>query len=224
MKSAPEIYEAFLIELDRYQSPDMQVIDFLHFWNTAVYDFIEGELVGFEMTNTVSDRLRMISHKREFPLNSDFCGTPVKSLLIPQEYFRLFGVKGVFKYARDFGFIHKKGDAFERSFKKMTADIDGFTADNRFYKPSSKRPYYEIIDNSIRFLYEDELKPSTELYIEKITLRYIKHPVPLALSDDFGSYNESPFPIDVNRLILKIAVILAMGTTEDQRIQLKTQL
>lgn len=224
MKTAVELYEAFLIELDHHGSPNAQVIEFLHFWNRATYAFIENELKDYELTNTVSDRLRMISHSNSFDLNQGGCSAPVKELNIPSDYFRLFGVKGTFEYARDHGFVFKKGEKFVRAITKLTADIEGFILENEFYKPSLKRPYYQILNNKIEFLYEDELKPSTEVFIRKVSLRYVKHPVPLSLSDDFQSYNSSPFPVDVNHLILGLAVLLFMGTSEDQRIQLKSKL
>lgn len=222
MKTAVELYEAFLIEIDRYGSPDAQVIDFLHFWNQAVYAFLERELAGFELTNTVSDRLRTLSHRAEFSLNTEGCTAPVRQLDIPENYFRLFGVKGVFRYGSDRGFVQKKGDRFVKTFKKFTADLDGFSHDNRFYRPSIRQPYYQILDNRIHFLYSEELRQAADPYLEKVTLRYLIHPRPLELSDNFAAFNSSPFPVDVNRLILKIAVVLFMGTTQDQRIQLKT--
>lgn len=224
MKTAVELYEAFLVEIDRYESPDCQVVDFLHFWNAAVYSFIESELRQFESTNTVSDRLRMVSHGRTVGLNSDSCNSPLTEWAIPDDYFRLFGLKGLFRFARDYAFANKKGDEYFKPLKKLTADMDGFILENRFYKPSPKNPFYQILDNKIHFVYQDELAPASHLYLKSFTIRYVKHPVSLQLSDDFESFNSSPFPTDVNYLILKIAVLMFMGTTQDERIQLKSKL
>jgi hypothetical protein len=225
LKTAVELYEAFLIEIDRYQSPDAQVIDFLHFWNAAVYSFIENELTQFEVTNTVSDRLMMISHGKVISLNTESCNEPKKSWIVPADYFRLFGIKAQFAYARDYGFANKKGDTYTKPLKKLTADLDGFIAENRFYKPSPKNPFYQILDGKIHFVYESEFtSTNSHLYIKEFALRYVKHPVPLTLSDDFSSFNSSPFGKDVNYLILNLAVVDYMATTEDQRIQLKSKL
>jgi hypothetical protein len=224
MITAVEIYEAFLIEIDRHESPDAQVVTFLHHWNTAVYSFIENELSVFELTNVVTDRLRHLSTQKELTVNAASCKAPETSVLIPLDYYRLFGVKGVFEYARDYGFKIKKGELIYKPFRKMNADLEGFVADNFYYAPAINRPFYRIFDNKINFLYGQKGLLSDLIFLKTLTISYIKHPIPLQLSDSFLSFNSSVFPIDVNRLILKIAVLDYMGSTGDDRVQIKSQL
>lgn len=222
MKTAVEIYEAFLIELDKFASPDAEVIDFLHSWHTAVYAFIENELRMFELTNTVTDRLRMLSVPYHAEINQPSCDRPVKHLDLPGDYYRLFGVSALFEYARDERFIKRKGKTFRKPVRKYTADIENFAMENRYYKPNKERPFYRIEGNRLFLVYDTEDKPADEIFARNISLRYIRQPQKLELSDDFQSFNESEFPVDVNMLILRLAVANRLGTTGDPRIQMKS--
>lgn len=225
MKTALEIYEAFLIELDKHSSPDAEVVDFLHAWRSGVYSFIESELLEFELTNKVTDRLRMISKPLAIDLNtSSDCSKPVKEADLPGDYYRLFGVKAIFEYSKDDDFKKRKGKLMLQPVKKLTADIENFSIGNKYYRPSENNPFYQIFGNRIEFVYETMDKPADHVFIKQATLRYVKQPEPLELSDDFSSFNSSEFPVDVNMLILKAAVVSYMSSTGDQRIQLKSQL
>lgn len=224
MKTTLEIYEAFLIELDKHSSPDAEVVDFLHAWRTGLYNFIESEMLEFEITNKVTDRLRMISKPLAIEINtSSDCSNPKKEADLPEDYYRLFGVKAILEFSKDDGFKTKKGKVMLKAVRKFTADIENFSLNNKYYRPSENNPFYQIFGNKIQFIYDSEENPADHVFIKQATLRYIKQPQPLELSDDFTAFNSSEFPVDVNMLILKAAVISYMSTTGDQRIQMKSQ-
>lgn len=220
------LYQGLHYQLDRFGAPTFEVAEFNYWWNFGTRKFVNKTLEVFDLTQKVSDALRILTTPGEEVLNVDDT-TDVRQVALPEDYYRLlnciFTIR--FKEARECFAI---GDKTQYPGLRMTADLEGFALKNTYHKPQYDRPYYQAIGSDLKLSVDTPDFPDTGVVIEKINFDYIKGPNVVKLESDFTTTedeNKCEFPEEITDEITKICLKLILERQGDaQRLQTNTSL
>lgn len=223
-----KLYQGLLYQLDRFGAPTFEVPEFNYWWNFATRKFINKTLDVFDLTQKVSDALRVLIEPGEEVLNPDD-STDVRKFTLKENYYRLLNCvfKIRFKEARD---CFKKADTVLYAAKRMTADLASFALKNTYHKPQYNRPYYQVVGSDLVLTIDTGDFPDTGVVIEKVNYNYIKAPNVIKLFPSFNPNDESAeekcnFPEEITDEITKLCLKLILERQGDvSRLQTNTSL
>lgn len=175
--SIQDVYRAVLIELNKVQAPSILLEDFVYFYNKAVQQYINRQYSVFEMTQQLTDDLRvlLLSHKavngvdlREKKGGNVMGGN--YECQLPEDYLHILNCICEFQdnYSQP-----KCGSTVASTFEEGANKLDtsqwSTVINNYYMRPSVKRPYFYIInvndpykDANHKNLFKDKLNPSRD--------------------------------------------------------------
>jgi hypothetical protein len=223
------LYQGLLYQLDRFGAPTFEVPEFNYWWNFATRKFVNKTLEVFDLTQKVSDALRVLTTPGEEILNAVDTDTDVRKIDLPEEYFRLLNciLTIRFKEARE---CFSKGDKTQHKGTRMTSDLESFALNNTYHKPQWDRPYYKVVGSELLLMIDTADFADNGIVIEKINFDYIKGPNVVKLYPTFDANDEAPeekceFPEEITDEITKICLKLIVERQGDvQRLQSNTSL
>lgn len=222
------LYQGLLYQLDRFGAPTFEVPEFNYWWNFATRKFVNKTLEVFDLTQKVSDALRILTTPGEEILNPDDT-TDVRQVDLPDDYYRLLNCMFTLRFKEDRE-CFAKGAKTQYPGTRMTADLEGFALKNTYHKPQYDRPYYQAIGNELMLTIDTPDFLDTGVVIEKINFDYIKGPNVVKLYPTFDANDEAPeekcdFPEEITDEITKICLKLIIERQGDaQRLQTNTSL
>lgn len=206
MKSALELYEGVLRELDKYGSPDFEIHEFNDFINRAQDIYLNEELKAYDMVDAVSDNLSVLVSNKSIPVN-ETDDSENRSGELPEDYRRITGCLAVIRVKTEFD-GYSQGTKLTFPARRMTADSESFSMDNSYFSPIVSRHvirlFRRVKGKSIEILYDTPMNPNNNILVEAIRLEYIRNPKRIKLSDDYESVEGSEFPENVDDRILSL--------------------
>lgn len=200
-----EIYQRILIDLDKYQTPELEIDYFNHYMVQAMNEYVDKKYQVFETTQKTTDDLREFSKRVSI---SKVVGE--ESFLLPDDYRHLLGLTGTAN--TDCGII-------KATFEKTTADTLAYNNRNYYRKPSRIRPYYQIIGNDV-FLYQG----NNINYFSQFLLEYISIPVYYYINpSDISDFSSPNYSDAIESQIIDLFVRAFRGATEQQTYQVSIQ-
>ena len=209
MTTSLQLYQAVLYYLNRYSAPDFDVADFRFFVNEAVEQWLKKELEQFELTQVVTDQVRVLIVQGTVPFNADET-TNLNLATLPIDYRHLIRteVKLFYKVASLSYAINSLRKVIA---KRITGDNWAYVYDNYYLKPvvtdADCTLYARAIGDKLNVLYESPGYPETTVNVREANIEYIRKPVAITLTDDYVS-STLEFPEDVNRDIARICAEL----------------
>jgi len=222
------LYQGLLYQLDRFGAPTFEVAEFNYWWNFSTRKFLNKTLEVFDLTQKVSDALRVLVEPGEEILNEDD-ETDVRTQVLPDDYYRLLNciVTIKFKESRE---CFVKDDTAAYPAQRLNADLEGFILKNTYHKPQWDRPYYQTVGDQLVLTIDTPDFQETGVYIEKINFDYIKAPNVVKLyasfdPDDEEDSEKCEFPEEITDDITKVCLKLLLERQGDaQRLQTNTSL
>jgi len=219
--SALALFKAVQYEIHKVEAPSFDLEEFNHFVNRAQLEYANRRYNLFETTQQLTDDLRSL--KREFIYVSN--STPpldagTESVSLPEDYFHAERVKVTFTANAAFQ-CYRAGDVVEKTAKRLTADLQGYTEQPNYYaRPDYRRPYWRIIRNRL------DIKSGlhSKLDLTGIEFEYLRTPREVTLYqadiDDPTTDNSDllDWPAYVTNELAKILVMLFLENTSNQRL------
>lgn len=213
MRNVLDIYKGVLRELDKFNSPSFETEDFNYFYNKARLERCNLRYQLFDTKQQLSDDLRTLVVHRKYTkaeMVNDYA-------LLPQDYYHLLGVNIILGYKLTEG-CNQGGTNYSITCKRLTADNYGFIQNRRYYKPSSKRPYFKQEGNSLII----ERGSDSNIEIVEADMEYLKYPKTLTLNSDFTTTptnDTSEFSDYIDNEDIKLCVSLFLENVEQRRLQ-----
>lgn len=220
MKTAIDLYQSVLREIDKYGAPSFEVGDFVYFYNKAITQYVNQRYSLFEIKQQLTDDLRvLIVSGKEFILNPTV-NTNVKFTTISDfdpEYLHLLNCIVTFKYKKldcnGVNYLHAE------ACKRLDADKYAYVINNSYLKPDVKRPYFKISGDQLEIVFDTPNKLNTEVVVNKINIDYLRTPTRITLDSVTFIGNTSEFPDYVDTEIINICTKLFLENVEQGRIQ-----
>lgn len=220
--TALALFKAVQYEIHKVEAPSFDLEEFNHFVNRTQLEYANLRYNLFETTQQLTDDLRAL--KREFVYTSS--STPplvdgAQSVTLPEDYFHCERVKVMFTANADFG-CYRSGDTVEKTAKRLTADMQGYTEQPNYYaRPDYRRPYWRILQNRL------DIKSGlhAKLDLSSIELEYLRTPkeVTLYQADVDDPTNDASMLLDwpayVTNELAKLLVKLFLENTSSARLQ-----
>lgn len=222
MTSAAQMYEGVLIELDQYQSAEFDVQDFNYFMPSAVEKLLKPELDAFELTQTVTDKLRpIIKVSSAIELNPTNT-TDVRKITLPGDYRHVVSVLVRLRYKTPS--TAYAANALRSTYsKRLTGDSQAQIDENSYLRPlvsdADVRVYHRVIGNELHVILDTHRYPETKVVIQDIVLEYIRTAPEIRLNDDLTVAQETIFPAHFNREFVKACARLFLENEESARLQ-----
>lgn len=146
--TARQLYEAALIEMNKLQAPSLLLEDYNYFINKAVLNYINLRYNLYDAYQQTTDDLRVLKgtavldNPTVLPGAIKLHGATYESNL-PRDYFHLLNCLVEFDVSKPFK-CYEPGDPFYQGATRLTADMFNQIINNHYMRPSYKRPYYYI--------------------------------------------------------------------------------
>lgn len=202
--TALEVYQRAVIDLDKYDTPTFEIVDFNRYAEKAIYEYINEKYLEFETLQKRTDDLR------QFIVFNQYITNDLPYIDLPDDYLRMLKVE----YRIDRG-----GCEVEQWFtaKKTTADKLGYSETNYYWRPSLRNPQYQIIGNRIYF----RVGEGNHVYIREVRLEYIAVPVLYTIDEaDMTVYSNPPYSDEVDMQIIDKIVRMFQSVTNPEQYQI----
>jgi len=223
--TARQAYIDILTELLKEEAPVLYLEDYLYYYNKAISEYMKTRYELFETTQQLTDDLR--AWKKDFDsTNTDI---PIDSIFV------LNGDDKIDKYRHLIGCIldayiskpisrcdQRPGTTGSYKVTRMSSEIKAGILNNEYLKPQFYRPYFEIINNTIKINVGDI--NTNRVKISNIKVEYLCQPAYVDLTEaqveaDDDTSQVLEFSNDVGDEIVKIALKLILERGSSPRIQ-----
>ena len=182
MKTALELYNGVLYELNQFSAAEFDIADFNYFVNKAVERIIDRDILIFKDTQVMSDALRTLQSEISIEF-IDELSNPVRVKSLPDGIRDEINVIPTFKYVKEIG-CHKSGDKVKYAAKLLTGDMESFILDNSYHRPLVNRPYYKLIGNEISIKF-DNSGENDNVVISELFLEYFRYQKNIVLGQNY---------------------------------------
>lgn len=150
-----ELYNNVLVELNKVQAPSLLLEDFVYLVNKAVQKYINKRYNFFEMSQQLTDDLRVLLKSSEaLQVSKDKNGVDIISNIdgapqydLPEDYMHILNCICKFDRSSNSNCRNTKDRQCEAiPASKLDTASWPHTIENYYMKPSRKRPYYYIIN------------------------------------------------------------------------------
>ena len=132
-----QVYESVLIELKKLRAPSLKLFEFNYYLLKAINQYVNKVYNVYDINQQTSDDLRVLTVPAELkPLNN--------VVTFPNDYLHLLSCICVFENPKA---CLNKPD-IEVKATRLTADSMGMVMENYYNRPSIKKPYYYIHNES----------------------------------------------------------------------------
>ncbi len=209
-----QLYEAALIECNKLKAPSLLLEDYNYLINKAIQQYVNLIYNRCEYNQQSTDDLSWLYEEEVLALKTNMGA-------LPEQYLHLLNCIGEFI----------KGNSEKNNYcptvrslsttrvncQRLTADLEGGILNNYYMKPSAKKPYYFINDNSIKI-------ESGEDVCHSVKIKYIRKPEQIELTEEmlFDADDKSgncEFPDYVAYEIINIFTKLLLENAGDPRLQ-----
>jgi len=224
--SALALFKAVLYEIHKVEAPSFDLEEFNHFVNRAQLEYANRRYNLFEASQQLTDDLRMLVREYDYvPSNALTPLVPgltvaTQTAPLPTDYFHCLRVKTYFTVGTAFE-CYRVGDIVEKTAKRLTADMQGYTEQPNYYaRPDYRRPFWRIQQNTL-FIKSGR---HARLALSQIELEYLRTPkaVTLFQSDVDDPTNDVSQPLDwpayVTNELAKVLVTLFLENTQNARL------
>lgn len=140
--TARELYEYALIECNKLEAPSLLLEDYNYFINKAVQQYVDATYKQFEIGQQSTDDLRVL--KTTTRLEISFENNRYISKL-PHDYMHILNCIVELESNSNKN-CYNVNDSIQITARRLTSDMHAGILNNAYYKPSYKRPYYQIIN------------------------------------------------------------------------------
>lgn len=149
--SIRQLYEALLIECNKLKAPALLLEDYIYVLNKGIQQYVNLAYNRAEYNQQSSDDLGWLQTKIELKVDKESTNTDFDNKIyvfnLPKDYLHMLGCKAQFTSTGNDK--NKCGNSSVRTkvsnCSRLTSDLDGGVANNYYFKPSEKKPYYHII-------------------------------------------------------------------------------
>jgi hypothetical protein len=229
--TAREAYIDILTELVKEEAPTLYMEDYLYYFNKAISEYMKTRYELFETNQQLADDMR--AWKKTFqatslviPIDSIHKTVTVNGKVIKAEQYRhLLSCVIAVTIDRPITKCDQRPDTTV-SYKvtRMSSEIKAGLLGNKYLEAKFYRPYFEIIDNTIKINVGD-IDPK-RVKISSITIEYLSHPKLVNLEDEDieVTTTEDPseileFSKEVGEEIIKVALKLILERGSNPRLQ-----
>ena len=155
--TARQVYEAVLIEMNKYQAPSLLLEEFNYVFNKAIRQFVNKKYNTYDVNQQTTDDLRVLKSTCILkPTKTNLYGLDNDSVIgnsalygatyeadLPLDYLHLLNCICTFKVGKQFK-CYDKDTYVQFAAVRMTADLWPKIINNFYMRPQYKRPYYYI--------------------------------------------------------------------------------
>ena len=243
IKTAIDMYEGLLFNLNKVKAPAIFVDDFIHYVNMAISQHRNKRYNMYDSSQQLTDDLQVLAvnikidenglvlnNKGQtinlFNNNSNNNSNKVITDLgvefdLPSNYTHILNC--ISKIQDGTNKCDGSDKIIETRAKRLTADNYAFILDNSFHKPKVNRPYFYLRDNKI------EIRFGKKGTLKEISIDYLREPVKVSLTQ--AEINEKvstgvdnsqilEFNEYTNYEILRELTTLVLDHNSDPRIQI----
>lgn len=201
-----EVYRRCVIDLDKYDTPTFEIVDFNRYAERAIYEYINEKYKEFEVTQKRTDDLRQFVTFGTFPnLNNEY-------ITLPADYLRLLSV---YYYITDFDC----GEDRWVIVQKTTADKLGYSETNYYWKPRLTNPQYQIIGDRLYFRVGND----DASRIQQVRLEYVAIPQLYYIDEATLTPTNPPYTDEVDMQIIDKIVRMFQSITAPHNYQISLQ-
>lgn len=227
--TARQAYIDILIELVKEESPTLYLEDYLYYFNKAISEYMKTRYEMFETNQQLADDMR--AWKKSFPATS--LETPISSIykektvngkvVKTEEYRHLLSCIIGVQIDRPISKCEQRpGTTVSYKVTRMSSEIKAGLLGNKYLEAKFYRPYFEIIDNTIK-IYVGDIDPK-RIKISSISIEYITQPLLVDLTEeqieaDLDTSQVLEFSTEVGEEIIKLALRLILERGSDPRLQ-----
>ena len=214
--TARQAYIDILTELVKEEAPTLYLEDYLYYFNKAISEYMKTRYELYEVNQQLSDDMR--AWKKSFPaltLSTSISDIP--------EYRHLLSCLIDVKISRPISKCDQRPNTTERyKVTRMSSEIKAGLLGNAYLKPTFYRPYFEVIDNTIKINVGDIDTKRVE--ISSIVIEYLMQPTLVDLTEEEVEAEEDTsqvleFSKDVGEEIVKMALKLILERGTNPRLQ-----
>lgn len=145
------IYESALIELNKVNAPSLLISDFIYLFNKAVQMYINTRYQAFDVTQQLTDDLRVLTKTIKLTDLQQPADAPVfggnYQVQLPDDYWHILNCVCEFKSVRSNSVCDTTcGNYVQFGAHKLNTNQWPHVIDNYYMKPSYKRPYFYIMN------------------------------------------------------------------------------
>ena len=227
--TARQVYINILTELVKEEAPTLYLEDYNYYYNKAISEYMKTRYELFEVNQQLADDMRVwkktfSSSSLSIPIDSIFKSETVAGEVVKSAFYRhlLSCVVKVY-LARPITKCDQKTDT-EELYKvvRMSPEIKAGLLGNKYLEPTFYRPYYEIMDNTVKV---DVGKiDQAKAVVKGVTIEYLCQPVVVDLTEeqiteDVDESQVLEFPSEVGEEITKLALKLILERGSNPRLQ-----
>lgn len=161
--TAREFLTYTMSELNKQESPPLLLEDYNYFINKTIFEYIKDVSSYTDMTQELSDSLRVLSGTAYLDQFTKKTGFGIQSEVyiteLPKDYLRIYNCIAEIKVLKPTS-CYSFGELLYIPVKRVTADKFASVIKNHYLKPSYKNPYYYIHSDTAYTL--DSLKDKTK--------------------------------------------------------------
>lgn len=227
--TARQAYIDILTELVKEEAPTLYMEDYLYYFNKAISEYMKMRYEMFETNQQLADDMR--AWKKSFPALT--LETPISSIhktstvdgkvVKTEEYRHLLSCIIGVQIDRPISKCDQRpGTTVHYKVTRMSSEIKAGLLGNKYLEAKFYRPYFEIIDNTIKINVGD-IDPK-RVKISSISIEYITQPLLVDLTEEQVSAEEDTsqvleFSTEVGEEIIKLAIKLILERGSNPRLQ-----
>ena len=234
-----EVYNNVLIEQNKNEAPSMLLEDFNYFFQKAVYKTTEDEYVAYGTHQIITDDLLHIKRDVDittFALKAGTMQEATYDITLPEDYYHILGC--TLKYKKTYtNRCNKTVDKiFIQGVAKLKENMSTGIAQNYYFKPSWKTPYYFFNSKSVSLQATNKQNPypismelrcgdnHTDYTPLQLHVDYIRIPKKYILtSNDIESETDNSMILEYSEnmcyKIINNIMLLVLENTSDARLQ-----
>jgi hypothetical protein len=205
--TAQDMYNAFLLELDKYNTHTVYPDEWEIIINKVQLDVIENRYSEVEEIQKRMDDLRILKTVSTIP-NSGNDVSGEEKFDLPVDYLHVLNI------ALDIDYVNDKccrtGKSGFRKAKPMKSDKKYEIADDPFNKPTNDRLYYDLIGKEILPI------TGTESFASDCRMEYLRYPRDIEI---VNQQVDCELPVHIRQEIVDVAVRQVLEQFESQRYQ-----
>ena len=217
MVDALDAYRNWLRELDKFESPTAQLLDFNYWWNSATDEYIANNYATFDVNQKTLDdisEILVLDEELTFVTNE---------VDLPEKYRHILGLETELKFLEALD-----GNAVDSTVivnpKRLKTNQKGFRINNAYQQPSYKESYFQIAKGKLKILCGSKNEATTG------KIDYLEIPETVYLNPDKSVDFNDPlnntllqFPSHVNFEIVKHCRKIFLENIESPRYQTSLQ-
>lgn len=209
-----QLYDAALIECNKLKAPSLLLEDYNYLINKAVQQYVNQIYNRCEYNQQSTDDLSWLYKEEVIALTTNMGS-------LPQEYLHLLNCIGEFTKGQsgknNYCPTSNSTSTINVNCQRLTADLEGGILNNYYMKPSAKKPYYFINNNSIKIESGNDI-------CHAIKIKFIRKPIEIELTEEMlldidDNSSNCEFPDYVAYEIINIFTKLLLENAGDPRLQ-----